>query len=231
MEAVWKRAREAGNLERVIIATDDDRILETCRAFGAEAELTSPDHPSGSDRVAEVAVRFGRGFDVIVNIQGDEPFVTGSSLDRLVQAIADDETAQIATLAEPILDPDELFDTNAVKVVSAADGRALYFSRCPIPYHRGPTGSHDMRSALESRPDGLDGYRKHQGIYAYRKEILLALTRLPCSPLERDEGLEQLRALQAGLRIRVLDSDFRSIGVDTPEDLERALSYLAESEA
>jgi 3-deoxy-manno-octulosonate cytidylyltransferase (CMP-KDO synthetase) len=134
----------------------------------------------------------------------------------------------MATTAEPLDDPDDLFDPGCVKVVTSEAGDALYFSRAPIPYHRGsPPLAADFRAALRSRPGRLAGYLKHQGLYAYRRETLLRLTQLPPSPLELDEGLEQLRALQAGIGILVLPSDFRSIAVDTPADLARAQSQLA----
>ncbi len=231
LERVWRRASEARRIERLVVATDDERIAEACRSFGAEALMTSPDHASGTDRVAEIALRLDRFFGVLVNIQGDEPFVTPTCLDRLVDAFDVERPPEMATLAEPLADAGELFDPNVVKVVTALDGRALYFSRAPIPYHRGSATrlAADFREALSERPGGLSGYRKHQGIYAYRRETLLALTRLRPSPLEREEGLEQLRALQAGLAIRVLDSDFHSVAVDTPEDLARAASLLAEA--
>jgi 3-deoxy-manno-octulosonate cytidylyltransferase (CMP-KDO synthetase) len=179
--------------------------------------------------VAEVSLKRGRTFDVVINVQGDEPFVTPTSLDRLVEAFESDPP-DMATLAEPIENADELFDPNVVKVVTAFDGSALYFSRAPIPYFRAPGASldADFRGALSDRPEKLDGYLKHQGIYAYRLSALLAITRLHPSPLERIEGLEQLRALQAGLTLRVLRSDFRSLSVDTPEDLRRAEIRLAE---
>jgi 3-deoxy-manno-octulosonate cytidylyltransferase (CMP-KDO synthetase) len=229
IEQVAERARAARRLERVVVATDDERIAAVCRASGSEVVLTSPDHPSGTDRVAEAVRKAGETFDVVVNVQGDEPFVTPTSLDRLVSTFDDDPATEIATLAEPLVRADELFDPNVVKVVTALDGRALYFSRAPIPYPMGTGATEDPAAALESRPGGLSGLLKHQGIYAYRTATLFALTAVPPSPLEQDESLEQLRALQAGLRIRVLVSDFRSVGVDTPADLERAVALLGES--
>ena len=230
LEEVWTRARAARRLDHLVVATEDDRIVRACRAFGAEVMITSSEHASGSDRVAEVAVHLDRSFTVVVNIQADEPFVTPTSLDLLVRLFEDEPMTEMATLAEPLLSVEDLFDPNSVKVVTTLAGRALFFSRAPIPYFRGP-GQHlsaDFRTALRARPGGLTGYRKHQGIYAYRRETLLGLIRLPASPLEKDEGLEQLRALQAGFAIRVLESDFRSIAVDTPADLERAATLLAE---
>jgi len=228
LSAVWSRAVAASRLTRVIVATEDQRIVEACRTLGAEAMLTSPDHASGTDRAAEVVRRAGESFDVVVNIQGDEPFVTPTSLDRLVAAFDGRPDLAMATLAEPLEDPEELFAPAAVKVVAANDGKALYFSRAPIPYHRGPatTLAADFREQLAMRPGGLRGYLKHQGIYAYRPETLVALTNMAPSAAELDEGLEQLRALQAGIGILVLASDFRSIAVDTPADLERAAVRL-----
>jgi 3-deoxy-manno-octulosonate cytidylyltransferase (CMP-KDO synthetase) len=228
IEHVWRGARTSQRIARLIVATEDPRIVEACRGFGAEARLTSPDHPSGTDRVAEVVEVMGERFDVVVNVQGDEPFVTGSSLDRLVEAFETPRPPEMATLAEPLLEEDDLFDPHVVKVVAARDGRALYFSRSPIPFHRGAgamPGS-DFRHVLAVRPGRLTGYWRHQGIYAYTPAALFALRVLPPSPLERDEGLEQLRALQAGFTIQVLESDWRSLAVDTPADLARAAARL-----
>jgi 3-deoxy-manno-octulosonate cytidylyltransferase (CMP-KDO synthetase) len=234
VEEVWSRTRSARRLARVIVATEDERIARACASFGAEAMLTSADHASGTDRVAEVAERAGAEFDVVLNVQGDEPFVTGTAIDRLVEAFEKDPGTEMATLAEPFDAVEDLFDPNQVKIAQAADGRALYFSRSPIPYHRVAAGklALDFSASLAMRPGGLGGYRKHQGIYAYRRDVLFRLTKLPPSPLEIDEGLEQLRALENGVSIRVLDSDFRSVAVDTPGDLERVKALgLAAKEA
>ena len=230
LSAVWSAARAARRLDRVVVATEDARIVEACGAIGAEAMMTSADHLSGSDRVAEVVRRSGEDFDVVVNIQGDEPFVTAATLDRLVAAFDGRPDLRMATTAEPLEEVEELFDPGCVKVVTGDRGEALYFSRAPIPYYRStPPLISDFRAALALRPVGLAGYLKHQGLYAYRRETLLALTQLPPSPLERDEGLEQLRALQAGIGILVLPSDFRSIAVDTPADLAKAQLKLQET--
>ena len=227
--AVWSAASAAKRIERVVVATEDERIARACAALGAECLVTSAEHPSGTDRAAEVVRRLGAGFDVVVNIQGDEPLVTPTALEALVAAFDGRPDLRMATLVEPLESTDDLFDPGAVKVVAAADGRALYFSRAPIPFHRGAATAlrADFRPALASRPGGLAGYLKHQGIYAYRRETLLSLTQMPPSPLEIDEGLEQLRALQAGIDILVVPSDFRSIAVDTPADLERAAARTA----
>jgi len=231
IEQVWRRASQAGSIDRLVVATDDRRILDAAAGFGAEARMTAAEHPSGTDRVAEVARAVGESYGIVVNIQGDEPLVTPTSLDRLVAAFRAVPPPEMATLAEPIADAEELFDPNIVKLVTRADGRALYFSRSPIPYHRGDGTplALDFRPALRGRAGALHGYNKHQGIYAYRRETLLALTRMEPSALEIDEGLEQLRALQAGFSIQVVESDFHSLSVDTPADLRRVIAYLTEA--
>jgi 3-deoxy-manno-octulosonate cytidylyltransferase (CMP-KDO synthetase) len=216
LEEVWRRTVRAERLERVIIATDDRRIADAAEAFGATAVLTSAAHPSGTDRVAEAVTLSGERWDIVVNVQGDEPLITPTSLDLLVEAFSD-ESIEMATLAEPISSREEFADPNVVKVVSAHDGRALYFSRSPIPYLRAEEGAPER---------SLETCLKHQGIYAYRPETLFTLTRTGPSPLERAEGLEQLRALENGHSIVVVRSDFRSIGVDTPADLRRVAELL-----
>jgi len=225
LEHVWRRAVRARRIDRLVVATEDARVVEAAERFGGEALLTSDAHASGTDRVAEVVRRLDPQYDIVVNVQADEPFLTPTSLDRLVAAF-DHPLARpkLATLVEPLGTIDDLFDPNVVKVVAAEDGTALYFSRAPVPYYRGgqTTLRADFRAALAGRPGGLAGYRRHQGLYAYTADALLALTGLPPSPLEIDEGLEQLRALAAGYSIRIVDSDFRSLAVDTPADLERA---------
>ena len=232
LSAVWSAVAASSRLTRVIIATEDQRIVDACAKFSAEAMITSADHASGTDRAAEVVRRAGEEFDVVVNIQGDEPFVTPTCLDRLVAGFDGRPELKMATLAEPLEDANDLFDPGAVKVVVGNDGNALYFSRAPIPYHRGSATrlAADFREQLKTRPGGLAGYLKHQGIYAYRPSTLFALTKMPPSALEMDEGLEQLRALAAGVSILVLPSDFRSIAVDTPADLARAAQRLSHSQ-
>lgn len=231
LEAVWKRSRAAAGIGRLVVATDDRRVAEAAEGFGAEVVMTSAEHPSGTDRAAEVARGLGPGFDPVLVIQADEPLLSPTCLERLVEALATDGSSAMATLAEPIESAGELFDPNVVKVVTTTAGRALYFSRAPIPYHRGRAGrlEGDFRPALDVRERGLAGYRKHQGIYAYRRDVLLALTAMEPSPLEIDEGLEQLRALQAGHAIQVVESDFRSLAVDTPSDLDRVSRMLTEA--
>jgi 3-deoxy-manno-octulosonate cytidylyltransferase (CMP-KDO synthetase) len=234
VEQVWLRAAASEKIDRLIIATDDSRVLDAANSFGAEALMTSADHASGTDRVAEVVRSLNtsaNGFEVVVNIQGDEPLLTHSALDRLVSVFDRTPTPQMATLSEPIHSAEQLFDPNVVKVVTADDGRALYFSRSAIPYHRGQAQQlrTDFGESLADRNNGLLGYRKHQGIYAYTPEVLLELTALAPSPLELDEGLEQLRALQAGYSIHVVNSDFYSLSVDRPADLARVARVLTEA--
>jgi len=231
IEQVWRRASEAERIDRLIVATDDQRILDAVQSFGGEARRTSRNHESGTDRVAQVVRELELDYEVVINIQGDEPLLTASSLDRLVGCFDADDAPAVATLSEPIESTDELFDPNTVKVVTDGRGRALYFSRSPIPYHRGAATNLqiDFRDSLGSRTEGLRGYRKHQGIYAYTRAALLDVTRLDPSDLERDEGLEQLRLLQAGYAIQVVKSDFRSQSVDTPEDLKRVAQSLTEA--
>jgi len=217
IQHVVESARRAARLERVIVATDDTRIADAVAAFGGECVMTRDDHPSGTDRVAEVAAGLPDA-EIIVNVQGDEPEVSGAALDLLVTLLERDGDAPMATLATPIHDEAVYRDPSCVKVVRSASGRALYFSRSPIPLHRDglPAGG----------PLGL----LHLGLYAYRREFLLKLATLPPSPLERTEKLEQLRVLEAGYPIAVGLVDEPAIGVDTPEDYRRFVErWRAES--
>jgi 3-deoxy-manno-octulosonate cytidylyltransferase (CMP-KDO synthetase) len=204
---VLAAARAARRLDRVLVATDDARIAEVVSNDGGEAILTSPDAASGTDRLAEAARRLTA--DVYVNVQGDEPLMPAENIDRAVETLLGDPSREIATLALPI-GAGEARDPNVVKVVAAADGRALYFSRAPIPYPR----------------SGGPGFRKHLGLYAYRAATLAKLALLPPSPLERMESLEQLRWLEAGWSVWVGEAAADSIGVDTPEDLAKAEEIL-----
>ncbi len=234
IEQVWSRANSASALDRLIVATDDARIRVVAERFGAEVMMTASEHASGTDRVAEVVRRLqdrddaDGDYSFVVNIQGDEPLLTPTSLERLVDALRSDSNPEMATLSEPIRDVEELFDPNTVKLVASRDGKALYFSRSPIPFHRGAVTrmNADFRAAITDRADGVEGYLKHQGLYGYSCSALMQLAQMDPSPLEKDEGLEQLRALEAGFTIRVVASDFRSHGVDTPEDLARVARML-----
>jgi 3-deoxy-manno-octulosonate cytidylyltransferase (CMP-KDO synthetase) len=226
-------ARQAANarlVSRVIVATDDERIAEAVRTNGFDAVITSADHASGSDRIAEVAADLPRG-SIVVNVQGDEPLISPETIDRAVEAMINSD-ADIVTTSEPIESVDEIFDSNIVKAVVGADGNALYFSRSPIPFCREVSSHHggDLRAALDSEPELMASFRKHTGLYVYRVEYLLEFTRLPQSPLERLEMLEQLRALENGARIKVVEAAGRSVGVDTERDLEYIRKMSAEKE-
>ncbi len=208
IQHVVEAAQRARRLDRIVVATDDDRILQAVRAFGGEAVLTRADHPSGTDRVAEVAAAMPDS-PIVVNLQGDEPEISPEALDLVVSLLEDDPTLPMATLATPIRDPATFADPSCVKVVRDAHGHALYFSRGPIPHHRdGPPA------------DGVLGLL-HLGLYAYRRDFLLKLATLPPSPLEGAEKLEQLRVLEAGATIAVGVVDESSVGIDTPDDYRR----------
>jgi len=217
---VWRRARESA-ANRVVVATDDRRVADALAPLGAEVLLTADDHPSGTDRLAEVAQRLGLADDaVLVNVQGDEPLIPPLLIDQVAARLFDDPDASIATLAEPISDVETLFNPNVVKVVRALSGRALYFSRAPIPWHR---------DAFARRPELLetDAWLRHIGLYAYRAGFLAEYRDWPPSPLERLEHLEQLRALHHGHAIQVaLARVPHPAGVDTEEDLARVRDLI-----
>lgn len=216
-----RRASEARMVTRVITATDDVRIFDVVSSHGFEAVMTSAAHQSGSDRVAEVAERLPSRA-VIVNVQGDEPTISPDTIDKAVDAILADSDADIITTSEPIETVNDVLNPNIVKVVTAASGYALYFSRSPVPFPRTAVmSSGDWESAFVAEPLLLKQYRKHTGLYVYRREFLLEFAKMVPSPLEQIEMLEQLRALENGAKIRVVDACRPSIGVDTVEDLER----------
>lgn len=206
IQHVVEAATRATRLDRVIVATDDPRIADAVEAFGGEAAMTRPDHPSGTDRVAEVAAELPDAA-ILVNLQGDEPEISGDAIDALVALLEAHPEAPMATLATPIHDDGQFHDPACVKVVVASDRRALYFSRAPIPH---------ARDGREHRLGLL-----HLGIYAYRRDFLLRLASLPPSELERTERLEQLRVLEAGFPILVHEVAESGIGIDTPEDYRR----------
>jgi 3-deoxy-manno-octulosonate cytidylyltransferase (CMP-KDO synthetase) len=206
VQHVWERARRARRLAGLVVATDDERIATVVTGFGGVAVMTSPGHASGTDRLAEVAR--SRSAALYVNIQGDEPLLEPDDVDTLVEGLARDPSSPMGTLAVPLTDPREAEDANVVKVVCDATGRALYFSRARIPHPRNP----------ETGGPGA-AWLKHIGIYAYRSDFLLEFASWPPTPLERMEGLEQLRALERGCAIRVFPARGRYLGVDTPEDV------------
>jgi 3-deoxy-manno-octulosonate cytidylyltransferase (CMP-KDO synthetase) len=226
-----ERAREAATIDEVIVATDDERIFSAVVDAGHRAVMTSADHQSGSDRIAEVAKDLPEG-SIIVNVQGDEPVISPATIDIAVEALMKDPRADIATTCEPIEDLSELLNGNNVKVVIGDRGYALYFSRSPMPWPREASLRYggDLRRAIDAEPHLLSNFKKHTGLYAYRREYLLKFTRMPQSKLERFEMLEQLRALENGDRVRVVDAVARSVGVDTEEDLRLVRGILEAEE-
>jgi 3-deoxy-manno-octulosonate cytidylyltransferase (CMP-KDO synthetase) len=214
LQHVVEQCQKAKSLNEVIVATDDTRIWEVAQNF-CRAELTRPDHPSGSDRIAEVAERCDCA--AVVNIQGDEPLIDPTVIDAVATALAQNE---MSTAATPIQNLSELDNPNVVKVVVNAAGRALYFSRRTIPYLR-EAASRPVPEQLAAFP-----FLKHLGIYGYRRETLLRLVKFPVSPLEKAEKLEQLRALENGIQIAVVQVDYDSIGVDAPEDVAKVEKIL-----
>ena len=214
VQRVVERCQQAKLLNEVIVATDDTRIWEVAQNF-CRAEMTSPDHPSGTDRLAEVALRCE--CDAVVNIQGDEPMIDPTVIDAVANALADNE---MSTAATRIHAPEEYDNPNVVKVVVNAAGHALYFSRRTIPYLRDAAG----RSTAEQL--AAFPFLKHIGIYGYRRETLLRLVKHPVSPLEQAEKLEQLRALENGTNIAVVRVDYDSVGVDVPADVQRVEKLL-----
>lgn len=219
IQRVVAQARQS-SLSRVVVATDDERILAHVRGFGGEAVLTSADHPSGTDRIWDAYQQLQTSADCIINIQGDEPFIHPAQIDALVQLFARPAPPQLATLVKPVISAEELLSPHLPKVVRDADGYALYFSRHPLPYQRQQTPD----SWLQHHR-----YLRHIGLYAYRPDVLAEITRLPPSALELAESLEQLRWLEHGYRILTAETELETIGIDTPEDVERALQYLERS--
>ncbi|HYL82456.1 MAG TPA: 3-deoxy-manno-octulosonate cytidylyltransferase [Candidatus Acidoferrum sp.] len=214
IQHVVERASRARLLQEVLVATDDPRILKTVQGFGGKACMTSPVHPSGTDRIAEVARDLA--CDLIVNIQGDEPLIDPGVIDRAVEPLVADDRVALGTLGRP-MGLKEAADPSKVKVVVDRQGFALYFSRAPIPYLR------DGAPPETDRP-----YLLHMGLYVYRRDTLLRLASLPPTPLEEQERLEQLRALEHGIRIRVVVTEHESFGVDTPADLERVKQIMTD---
>jgi len=215
---VAEAARECSHADRVIIATDNEKIMETAKLAGFEARMTSPDHPSGTDRVWEVAQSLDE--DWILNLQGDEPLITGEDLDSLAEVVMSDDGAdnEIVTLVSP-LEPREANDPNRVKVVTDRDMNALYFSRSPIPYLK--------ERPIEQEHDGVTfEYLLHVGLYLYRRDILEKFIGMKQTPLETAEGLEQLRALENGMRIRCVITDNEFMGVDKKTDVPKVEAML-----
>ena len=228
---VAERARQVAAINqsgRVIIATDDQRVFDAVAAAGEEVMMTSPDHSTGTDRLAEVAAKLDA--EIIVNVQGDEPLIEPATIEAALAPLLADHSIVMSTTSEPIESAADLLNPNVVKVVTDPSGFALYFSRNPIPFPRAAVQTHgSIEAALTAEPELLSRYAKHTGMYVYRREFLLTYAKLPSTPLEQTELLEQLRALEHGYKIKVVRVAHRSIGVDTPEDLERVRRLFAAS--
>lgn len=207
---VWEKACKCKGIDRVIVATDDDRIFNACKKFGAEVEMTSVNHKSGSDRIAEVANRHPE-IGYIINLQGDEPLIEEDNIELVRKGVVEDENADISTLVREITDEDEVNNPNLVKCVFDLNGYAMYFSRSKIPYERNV---------------GESKFYGHLGIYGYKKESLFKMTSLPQAPYEKAESLEQLRALQNGMKIKVAVVKNIPVGIDTLEDFEKFKSIV-----
>ena len=214
IQHVYERVQRATHVDEVIVATDDLRILSEVESFGGKGRMTSPDHPSGTDRIAEVARELQT--EIVVNVQGDEPLIHPEMIDLAVVPLLEEAGFPATTLRTPILDERDLTDPNVVKVVTDRAGFALYFSRFPIPYIR--DSWRDFRAIRAVHPNP---FWKHIGLYVYRRDFLLRFSEMAPTPLERLEGLEQLRILENGYRIKAIETSHASIGVDTPEDLHR----------
>jgi len=213
IEHVYRRAASARNIDEVIVATDDSRIFEAVRKFGGEARLTSSSHTTGTERVAEVAASLD--CDLIVNLQGDEPLIEPAAIDEAIEPFRSDASLEMVSLCQRFRDPENPLDPHVVKVVTDRRGFAMYFSRADIPFFRSAHGG-----------DKAAGPFKHIGLYVQRREFLLKIAALEPTPLERAEALEQLRVLEHGFSIRMVETQYDSIGVDTPDDLERVRRLL-----
>jgi len=221
IQHVYENSKRARRADEVIVATDSEPILETVRKFGGKAVMTDKGHRTGTDRVAEVAASLD--VDIVVNVQGDEPLIRPEMIDDVIDVLKD-QRASMGTLIKKIEDPHEILNPNIVKVVFDRELFALYFSRSPIPFYRD-----DWKSVVEIQNSKLktQNFYKHIGIYSYRREVLLSLAGLQQTELEQKEKLEQLRALENGLRIKLKETFFETCGVDTPEDLERLEKCLS----
>jgi len=218
IEWVYQQAKKSSKLERVIVATDNQKIYDHVKRKGGEVCMTSEDHASGTDRCAEALELTKEKFDYVVNIQGDEPFIDPRQIDLLANLL--DGKAELATLIKKITDPTALTNSNIVKVIVNQQNEAIYFSRSPLPHLR--------NIASEKWFDNYT-YYKHIGMYSYRADVLYKIARLPPSPLELAESLEQLRWIENGYRIKIAETDIESMGIDTPEDLEKAMTFLRQS--
>ncbi|MGA7827370.1 MAG: 3-deoxy-manno-octulosonate cytidylyltransferase [Geobacteraceae bacterium] len=224
VQHVYERTCQAALVSEVIVATDDPRIVAVVKAFGGRAELTSVAHQTGTDRLAEVAERIDA--DLIVNVQGDEPLIEPAMIDEAIQPLLDDETIVMGTLKSRVKNLHDFLSPNVVKVITDCNGFALYFSRSPLPFFRDKWD--DLKD--EAFASGRLLCHKHVGMYVYRRDFLIRYARLPQTHLECAEKLEQLRVLENGYRIKVVETEYESIGVDSPPDLEKVLEKLRKSQ-
>jgi 3-deoxy-manno-octulosonate cytidylyltransferase (CMP-KDO synthetase) len=214
IERVYRQAEMASLVNAVLVATDDERIADAVKAFGGKFVMTSPDHPSGTDRLAEVA-KNSPEIDLVVNVQGDEPLIDPAAIDAAIKPFLSDPSLEMSTLARPLLNPAEVERPEQVKVVVDSSGCALYFSRAVIPHYR------------DNRDFSRRNYLGHIGLYVYRRECLLRLASLQPTALEQAESLEQLRALENGINIRVIETKYRSLAIDVPEDVSAVEAALS----
>jgi 3-deoxy-manno-octulosonate cytidylyltransferase (CMP-KDO synthetase) len=217
IQHVWERAKQAAALDDLIIACDDERVARVAEEFGAKVAFTAKAHASGTDRICEVINPLD--VKIVINIQGDEPLIHPTMIDAVARALLDDSSISMATVMKNIEEPRVINDPNVVKVVIDKNNFAVYFSRSPIPFH------------AEESEIKLPIYFKHIGLYGYTKDFLFIYKNLPVSYLERVERLEQLRVLEEGFRIKVIETKYDTIGVDTPEDLEKVKEYLSKSKS
>lgn len=212
IQRVYEQCKKATSLADVIVATDDERIAEHVLGFGGKVEMTSDSHQSGTDRCAEVVSRYAGSCDAVINIQGDEPFINPAQIDALAAAFHH-QTTELASMKKKLTKEADVQNPNVVKVITNHSGDAIYFSRSPIPYRRNPEAS--------------IVYYKHIGIYGYRKDVLLNITQLPVGKLEAAENLEQLRWIEKGYKISLIETDVENIAIDSPEDVKKALLFLS----
>ena len=221
---VVEQVQKASRISEVIVATDDDRILDAVTGFGGKAVMTSQDHATGSDRIAEVAS--GLNCDIVVNVQGDEPLIPPENIDQVIDCLDKNPTLSVATLMMAVHESDEIIDPNVVKVVTDQKGRALYFSRSAIPFHRDAWKNGLPESISKVKEEGVSRVFRHIGLYAYTRSFLLEFTRMNPSPIEQLEKLEQLRILEHGYSIQVEITEKISMGIDRVEDLEKIERFL-----
>jgi 3-deoxy-manno-octulosonate cytidylyltransferase (CMP-KDO synthetase) len=225
VEHVYRRAASARGVDAVVVATDDERIAATVRSFGGIAMMTRAGHRTGTDRIAEVAASLS--CEIVLNVQGDEPLIEPEMIEQVIAPLIADPMLEMSTVCVPISDRSDYANPNVVKVVMDRTGRALYFSRSPIPHFRDSgLGIRDSTNPASPEARIPNPVYKHIGLYGYHRTFLLKFAKLPQTPLERAESLEQLRALEHGYRIHTVETKYDSIGVDTPEDLERVRRQL-----